>query len=57
MSKLERLSRGAESERVEQTGQPITIRLAPGLTQSHIADGVHTGGFNPPHELPPGSPN
>ncbi len=58
LSKLERLSRGAESERVEQTGRPIEIRLAPGLMEQDIRSDVHGTGFvGPPRELPPASPN
>ena len=57
MSKLERLSRGAESERVEQTGQPAQIRLA--FNPVPDLHGVKMDGFAGPSldELPPLSEN
>jgi hypothetical protein len=55
-SKLERLSRGAESERVEQSGTPVRIQLS--FNPVPNLRGVDTAGFaGPSLELPPGSSN
>jgi hypothetical protein len=40
LSKLERLSRGAESERVEQTAGPVEIRLAFNATPNVVGDSI-----------------
>jgi hypothetical protein len=59
LSKLERLARGAESERIENTGAPVVIRLAPGLETQHILSPEQGVGYvgPPPPELPPPSAN
>jgi hypothetical protein len=63
LSKVERLSRGAESERIEQGGQPVRIVL--GFNPTPNIAGPEQGlgyveqdlGYIAPRELPPGSPN
>jgi hypothetical protein len=53
LSKLERLSRGAESERVEQSGQPVTIRFAFNATPNIVRPEQGIGYVDPapPREL------
>jgi hypothetical protein len=59
MSKLERLSRGAESERVENTGQPVRILLGFDATPNIVSPEQAIGYVDPgqPRELPPPSSN